>query len=446
MIKHFANTFWRAVGRHLIQTCCVTLLFFILPVFSKPLLPIQHWLSRNNVPVYFVPETQQPMLDVAVAFHAGSIYDGKQYGLANLTAQMLKEGAGNQTAEQVAESFDNIGAQFSVGVDKGMAVFNLRALTDPTSLQTALSTLHLLLTKATFPQAALDRLKQRTFVGLQANQQSPSAVVSKIFLKTLYGNSPYAHLTAGEADTVKTVMRTNLKKFYRQYYVASNAFIVLVGDVSLAEAKNITEQLLKGMPEGKPAKPTQAKVLPHEAETKNINMLVPQTAILIGNVAIARNNGAYFPLMLGNYILGAGMSSRLFKIVREQQGLSYNVSSGFLTWEIPGPFLINLQTKNQSAKQAITSVKDVVGQYVKQGPTEQELKAAKQYLSNGLAMQFSTNNDILSAVINLAYYGLPLNYYDRYLRKINAVTQKQITQAFKQYVNPKEFVVVSVGG
>jgi zinc protease len=433
MIKFFLNGFVLSV-------------FGMGVVFAKPMINVQYWQAKNNVPVYFVSEPQLPMVDVAVVFRAGSAHDAKQYGVAGFVASMLDQGAGKQDAEAIAGSFDKVGAKFETDVDEGMTVVSLRSLVSPTLRDPALNTFRLLLTKANFPQEALARIRQQKLVELQAEAQSAPKRAYKAFIQTVYAGTPYAHLAIGEPKTIAAITQADLSRFYHRYYVASNAFIVMVGDLRLAQAKQIADWLTANLPAGHPANVPKLKKASASAVVKAIQMSLPQTAIVMGGVGIARNNSDYFPLLLSNYILGGGMQSRLFKAVREQQGLSYNVSSQFTTWQVPGPFLFKLQTKNQSTGKAIDLVRQVVGDYVKKGPSAQELAEAKQYFSNSFALQFSSNAAILSKVIYLVYFKLPLDYYDHYLDQINSVKLRDVSCALKKHINVGALTTVSAGG
>jgi zinc protease len=171
-----------------------------------------------------------------------------------------------------------------------------------------------------------------------------------------------------------------------------------------------------------------------------------QAHVLMGQVGIARNDPRYFPLLVGNYILGGGgFVSRLTDQVREKRGLSYSVSSSFYPELQAGPFTIGLQTRKDQARQALQVVRDVLGDFVAHGPTPDELQAAKDNLMGGFALRIDNNKKLLDNVANMAWYGLPLDYLQTWTQSVQAVSVESIHEAFKSVLNPERMVTVIVG-
>src|SRR3990167_9237128 len=216
----------------------VWLIFFTFPIVahaSTSVLNIQHWKTHNGADVYFVHEPEIPIVDVAVIFAAGSAYDGTQWGIASFVNSMLNEGTASQTADQIADTLDSVGAIVDGAVDRDMAIVTLRTLTTPKYLKIALSTFSDLLAHSHFPREAFDRVKQQTLASIKQSEQSPSRVAMKAFYRSLYGEYPYAHPTEGTLHTVNTFTSAEIKTFYKRYYVANNADVVIVGDVTRAQ-------------------------------------------------------------------------------------------------------------------------------------------------------------------------------------------------------------------
>ena len=412
---------------------------------EKPMVKIQHWKTQNGVPVYFVQAKEIPMLDLSVIFDAGSSRDGNFSGVANFTSGMLNEGTKTLNANQIAEQFDDVGANFGSSAGRDMANVSLRSLTAGKYLQPALTTFANVLSGSNFPEKAFERVKKQILVGLQRQQQQPGSIASKAFYKALYGNQPYGHPVSGSTDSVNKITRGDLENFYKQYYVAHNAIVVMVGNLSKSQAEVIAQQVVAGLPEGQKASPLPlAKA--NTGEVEHISFPSEQTHVAIGQVGINRKNPDYFPLLVGNYILGGGsLVSRLFNQVRDKQGLAYSVYSNFSRLRERGPFVIRLQTRNAKAENAIEITQQVVGNFITKGPTAKELDAAKKNIIGSFPLGIASNASIMGNVANIAYYHLPLDYLDTYVKKINAVTIKQIKLAFQKYLHPESFVIVTVG-
>ena len=211
---------------------------------------IENWTTPNGVRVYFIPLNDLPIVNLHIAFKAGSAYDKDKWGLAAMTNSLLNDGAESLNADQIAENFENVGAQYSSDVDRDMAVLSLRSLSDKDYLKPALQTLTSVLQKPTFPQKAFLRTQKQFLTSIKAEKQSPSTMATNAFYKTLYGKHPYAHSVNGTKDTISKLNTEQLKQFYQHYYVANNAVIVLAGDLKRREAKRIAQQLTDSLPTG----------------------------------------------------------------------------------------------------------------------------------------------------------------------------------------------------
>ena len=433
--------------------CCLLFTIFIafMSSFSfaankKPVLNIQHWTTPNGAHVYFVRAPEIPMVDVQVDFAVGSAYDGKSWGLASFVNSMLNEGTSKQSANQIAKVLDSVGAQVSGSVNRDMAVFSLRTLVEPAYLKKALATYTSILTQSSFPEKAFLRVKNLTLASIQSQQQSPRTVAVDAFYHAVYGTFPYAHASMGTMATVSALTPAQAKQFYGQYYVARNADVVIVGDVTRLQAQAIANQVVKPLPEGKSVSTLVRAKNTGKSTIQHIAFPSTQNTIMLGQVGVTRTNPHYFPLIVGNRILGGSpLTSILFEQVRNERGLTYGVTSQFVPLQYRGPFVIALQTRAAQANDALKVVRQVLNQFIKQGPTQPQLEAAKQNMLGSFPLLLSTNQSILANVTNIAFYHLPLDYLDNYRDRIRAVTAKQVKQAFQETLDPKQMKTVMVG-
>ncbi len=408
---------------------------------------IQQWSTTKGSKVLFVASPEIPMLDVRVVFAAGSARDAQQPGVAQLTSALLMSGAGNWNADQIASRLENIGAVVSTGADRDMATLSLRSLTDADQLKIALETASVILSKPTFPIADVERDKNRLLLGIKAKQQSPGDIAADAFYAAIYGTHAYASPEEGVAESVQKLKAKDLQAFHQQYYVAKNALVVLVGDVSRAQAEAIAEQLTQGLATG-----TKAAALPTVANKvanleKRIAMPTAQTHILLGQAIVARNDPDYFALYVGNHILGgSGFASRLMQSIREDRGLAYSVYSYFAPMAVAGPFTAGMQTRNDQAEAAIALMREQIKKFVEQGPTEKELEKSIQNITSGFALRIDSNKERIGYLAMMGFYDVPLDYLNTFNEKIRAVTVTDIRDAFTRRVHPEQLALVIVGG
>ncbi len=427
----------------------IFLLSCILLTFSQITLAaakIEHWQTMGGSRVYYVHTEGLPMADIQVVFNAGSASDGQQFGLSALTADLLDTGAGKWNADEIAQRFESVGAQFGVSSSMDTTTVSLRTLTDKTLFDKALETMQVILTKPAFNQADFKREQRRTLSGLKQQEESPAALASIAFYNALYGTHPYAHPESGVIKTVSAFKAADIRHFYQKSYVADNAIVVIVGALSKQQAEQTAEQLLAGLPLGKRPETLPDVAMPLKATQQHIEFPSSQTHVLVGLPGSYRKDPDYFNLYVGNHILGgSGLVSKLFDEIRENRGLAYSASSNFMPMLKPGPFLISLQTRNDQTAQALQVLNQTLADFINKGPTEVELTAAKKNITGGFAMRFDTNKELAGYVAMIGFYEMPLDYLDTFQQKTEQVTVASITDAFKRRVNPQLLQTITVG-
>jgi zinc protease len=408
---------------------------------------IEYWQTPQGSRVYYVHTEGLPMVDIQVAFDAGSARDEYQFGLAALTSTLLDTGAGQWNADEIAQRFESVGAQFGTSISRDMASASLRTLTDKPLFDKALETMQVILARPSFNEADFQREKNRTLAGLKQQEESPSELAGIAFYNALYGDHPYAHPTSGVILTVSGFEAQDLRNFYQKYYVAANAMVVIVGDLSRRQAEKTAEDLLAGLPAGQKPEPLPEVTMPLEATQKHIEFPSSQTHVLVGMPGTYRKDADYFTLYVGNHILGgSGLVSKLFDEVREKRGLAYSANSYFSPMFRKGPFTISLQTRNDQTQQALEVLNKTLADFIAQGPTEAELVAAKKNITGGFAMRFDTNKELANYVAMIGFYEMPLDYLDTFQQNIEQVTVASITDAFKRRIDPQLMQTITVGG
>lgn len=428
-------------------------LFLIVSlILSNPLLgqasvfKTQKWQTSKGSAVVFYQAKEVPMLDISVAFAAGSAYDDKSFGLSALTTNLLNEGNGRLDASEIAEKLAETGAQYGSETSRDMSIFRLKTLTSEQALKQSVDTFALILNKPNFTQDAFNREKNQLLFAITQAQQSPEEVANNTFFSNLYHNHPYGHPVNGSLESIKAINAWQVRNFYKQYYVAANAVIVMVGAIDTEKAHELAEQLTASLPKGIPA-PAVAKAPPlAAAETIHVKFPSSQTMLRLGQIGTTHEDLEYFPLMVGNYILGGGaLVSRLSQEVREKRGLTYGVYSQFIPMPGNGLFIIGLSTKNNKASTALDVTRETLANFLQKGPTEEELAAAKQYLTGSFPLSLANNSSIAGMLLRMAFYKLPEDYLDTYVAHIESVSVEDIKKAFDKHIQMDKMLLVSVG-
>nr|WP_143072004.1 pitrilysin family protein [Nitrosospira briensis] len=423
--------------------------FLLLGMYSQwalATLPIQHWQASSGAQVYFVESRELPILDVSVDFSAGSSTDTPdKSGRAGLTLYLLTLGAGGLTEDQISRSIADVGAQLGAHFDEDRAGVTLRTLSSERERSQALDILARVIQQPAFDINVLEREKARIVSGLREADTKPGTIADRTLMKMLYGSHPYGLRGSGEVDTVSALQRKDLVDLHRSRYSGTDAVVSIMGNVSRAEAAAIAESLTRELTREK-AGHDVPEVTPPVADTKRISHPATQSHILLAYPGLRRDDPDYFPLLVGNHILGGGgFTSRLMEEIRQKRGLAYSVHSHFSPLKEQGPFEIGLQTRKEQSEEALTLTRKVLSDFVAGGPTEKELVEARQNIIGSFPLRIDSNKKIIGYLAMIGFYKLPLSYLDDYVKAVAKVTVAQVKEAFQQRINPAGMVAVVVG-
>lgn len=422
-----------------ISLCFVCSVGFAVPT-------IQHWETENGAQVYFVPTNGLPILDAQLVFDAGSARDGFNKGLAALTSGLLDQGAAGLSAQDISEQMENVGAQLSTSTSRDFTSIAYRSLTDKKALTASWAVLKKVLNEPEFPAKDFKREKDRTLLGIKRRQESPGTLAQLALFQTMYKGHPYSSAIQGEKNTVESIQASDLKGFYKKYYVAKNLIVTLVGGVTREQAEQLVNGLVGGLPVGEKALPIQPVTIIDKGLTVHKEFSSQQTHLMYSLPVLTHNDADYFALYVGNHILGgSGFSSRIVKEIREERGLAYSAYTYFRPMIQKGPFLVGLQTRNEKVAEASSATKHVLKTFIEGGPTEEELEAAKKNITGGFALKLDSNKKLLGNVVSIVASGAPLDYLNTYLQNVSSVTHEQIKEAFQRRVVMGKMVMVTVG-
>jgi zinc protease len=364
-------------------------------------------------------------------------------GLAYLTAKGLLHGTSRRTINQINEQLDFLGASLNSSSGRDYATLSLRVLKK--DLEKGFDLFMEVLTRPIFPEEEIKREIEKTLAAIQSEEDQPEEVAEKAFLKALFLNSPYGHPVEGTKESVPKLNREEVLRFYRSYYRPNNAILTVVGDITGDEIRSKLIPILEKWSVAEIPKVPFVTTFEKEQKTVKINRPITQANIIIGNAGVSRENPDFYALTVMNYILGGGgFASRLMEVIRNKRGLAYSVGSFFDPGKYPGSFQIVLQTKNPSAREAISLSLEQMERIQKELVSEKELEAAKKYLIGSFPMRLDTQGKLANFLSQVEYYGLGLDYPEKYPSLIRSVTREDVLRVAKKYLHPQKYVLVIV--
>lgn len=421
-------------------------------------IPIEHWTQASGVQVYLVQSHSLPMVDVQIDFDAGSRRDpANKIGLARVTAAMASRGIRASGAtpgldeNQLGEAWADLGASFGSSAGNDGLGFSLRSLTYPDLLPKVVQLAARQLAEPAFDLGNWIREREQLVASIKEADTRPATVAAKAFSQAVFGTHSYGHrMTEASLSTISV---HDMRAMYDQSIKACRAKVSIVGAVTRAQADGLVAGLFARLGGGQtatacPAAPSMPEVA--ALVQPSVPQMIPfdsaQAHVLIGQPGVRRSDPDFLALTVGNYVLGGGgFVSRLYAEVREKRGLSYSVYSYFAPGLHAGAFTVGLQTRPDQAAQAVALSRDVVARFVRDGPTEQELQAAKSNLIGGFALRLDSNRKLLDNVANIAWNGLPLDYLDTWTQSVEAITVSDVQAAFLRVLRPETMVTVVVG-
>jgi zinc protease len=418
------------------------------------ILPIEKLDSYKGAKVFLVQTKALPMVDIEISIDAGDRYDpSNKSGLADMAAGLMNYGArgdkGVLTEAQIADEIADLGASIGVSAGGERAIMRIRSLSRKDLRDRAVQLAATMLSSPLYDAKILEREKQRSITNLLEAETKPEFVLDRRFKKSVYGNYPLGN--SSSVKSVSSVTVSDLMQFHKTFYRGDRIIISIVGDVDRVQAAEIAQRLLKKLPQSGPAiaaLPTLGRSPIEGLSEREIQIPFDsqQAHIVMGMTAIARNNPDYFPLLVGNYVLGGGgFVSRLMSEVREKRGLAYSVFSYFAPGKDTGIFQAGLQTKNDQATLALEVLSSTIAKFIADGPAVSELVAAKSNLVNGYPLRIDNNHKLLDNVSSIAWNDLPIDTMEIWTKQVEAVTLEQVTVAFQKYLAMDRMKIVVLG-
>lgn len=397
----------------------------------------------DNTPVYFQESQSLPMLDIQLNFRAGSAFDEKLNGLADLAVSMFATKTQISSEQELINKITDIGVSIHAETTKEFFNIKIRSLNDSEIIKKTIKILNEIFTVPDFDRSILEREKVQTLTHINYLNQQPNYLASLEFSKNIFANNPYSHPVIGYENSVKNINIKDIEEFFNKYICANNANICIVGAIESDQAKDISQQILDSLSKGNKNNSVYSQ---QKNDTKVIKKAFDskQTSILMGHQLLLEiNDPLYFPLKLGNEILGGGgLNSLLFNKVREELGLVYNIGSNANLNPDYGSFVISAQTSNP--KLALETINDVYSDFIKNILDDKTLENSKKHIEGTHLLSSVKNSSKLNMLSSIANKDLPLDFFDTYVENINNVTATQIYDSFLQ-IQQNKFITVMVG-
>ncbi len=408
--------------------------------------PVERTLP-NGLKLVIVEQHELPVVDIALVVRSGAEADPKdKKGLATLTANLLDEGAGAYDALGLAEQigFLAIGLGTSAGFDQSTVSLH----TTRATLDSAAALMADVVLRPTFAAKEFDRIKSERLTSLLQESDRGPVMADRAFAAIVYGEDhPYGNTTAGTREAVESITRDDVVNFWKSVYRPDNATLVIVGDLSVANAEALAKRAFGGWTSGA-ATAAVAAVKAPAPQARTIYIVdkpkAAQSSFRIGSVGVARSTKDYYPLMVMNTALGGSFTSRLNANLRETKGYTYGASSGFAMRREEGPFVARAEVVAAKTDSALIEFMKEFDAIRKPLPAE-ELAKTKRYLQLGYADRFESTGDIASQIAALVPYGLPLSTLGAYERGMGAVTAADVQRVATRYLDPSKLAIVIAG-
>lgn len=406
--------------------------------------PVERMVLPNHLVLLVCEEHSLPFVTFQLLINSGSRQDPSgQEGLANLTARGLLLGTLNRSANTINEEVDFMGASLNASVSKDVATLSLRVLKK--DLDKGFDLFMETLRRPAFPEDEIRREIEKTLAAIQSGEENPGEVARKEFQKALFLKSPYGHPIEGTKESVPWLKRESALRFYQTYYHPNNSILAVVGAITIEEIKKKIIPYLIQWPMAEIPRVPFTGGFAKERKMIKIDRGITQANIVLGHAGISRDNTDFYPFTVMNYILGGGgFTSRLVEEIRIKRGLAYSVTSYFDAGKYPGSFQIVLQTKNSSAREAISIALQQMERIRKESVSEKELEGAKKYLIGSFPLRLDTQAKVASFITTVEYHGLGLDYVSRYRSLIQSVTREDVLRVARKYLFPEKSILAVV--
>lgn len=397
----------------------------MMPLASTPshaAAKIQHLTSPGGIEAWFVQDATVPLIAMEYAFGGGATQDPPdKAGVGNLVADLLDEGSGDLDSKTFHERLDRRAIELSFTSTRDSFRGSLRMLKD--NKDEAFDLLRMALTSPHFDSTDVERIRAQVLSGLRRDTTNPTSLASRKFLEIAFGDHPYGRQANGTLESVPKIGVADLKDYVHRVLARDTLRIAVVGDVDPATLGQLLDKTFGGLPAKASLTPVPDIEAAKPPQRAFIPLDVPQTVVTFGGPGFKRNDPNFMAAYVVNHILGGGgLSSRLYKEVREKRGLAYSVYESLLWMEHSAVFIGNTGTRADRAGDTVEALNKEIRRIAEDGPTQRELDEAKSYLKGSQMLALDTSSKLASALLQYQLDKLPIDYIEKRNAIVDAVT------------------------
>jgi len=395
----------------------------------------------NGLKVFVVKNTKLPRVSFTLVLERDPILEGDKAGMSGFVGEMMMGGTKNRTKDQLDQEIDFIGASLSAS-STSMYASSLKK-----HQAKVLELMADVLYNPVFPQEELDKLKKQSLTGLAQSKDNPNAISSRLAAAVVFGKDhPYGEMES-EA-TINNITVEDVKSYYSTFFKPNIAYLAIVGDMDKAEAEKVVKQYFGTWSKGEV--PTFTYPVPERASKRAVALVDRSSSVqsvinLTQPVQMKIGDPDYISSRLLNQILGGGSASRLFMNLREDKGYTYGAYSSIGANKLVATISANASVRTEVTDSAVYEFIHEIQNLVENGVTEEELAKAKAELSGSFGRSLEQPATVANFALNIERYGLPKDYYETYLQKLNAFTVADINATAKRLIEPDKFVITTVG-
>jgi zinc protease len=406
---------------------------------------VRQVLSPGGIEAWHVESHIVPLIALAFTFEGGAAQDPRaKPGVAHMMARLLDEGAGPYSSDAFQERLAGRAIELSFNAGPDALGGSLKALVKHSD--EAFELLRLALCEPRFDDDAIERVRAQTIAGLRYQANDPGVVATKRFFAEAFPGHPYGHPTAGTIDSVETVTRDDLVKLHRATVARGRVKIAAVGAIGAEALSTVLDEVFAKLPKPRRLAPVPPTRIAGRGARVVIDLDVPQSVIRFGTEGVTWRDPDFVPAYVLNHILGGGaFTSRLFQEVREKRGLAYSVGTSLVSYRAAAMTWGFTATKNERVAECIAVIEAEMRRLKDEGPTDAELRKAKNYLTGSYALGFDTSTKIAHQLAQIAFEGLGVDYIARRNGLVAAVTQADIARAAERTIGDGKMLVVVAG-
>jgi zinc protease len=415
---------------------------FALPAHA---VTIEEVKTAHGITAWLVEDHSVPVISMDVAFRGGAALDPQEKaGLANFTADLLDEGAGDLDSTAYQSKVEDLSASLTFDVSQDMFAAHMRTLS--ANAASVFDLLRLSFTAPRFDEAPVARVRAHIIDGLASAEKQPNAIAARLWWKNGFADHPYARSVRGTKDSVAAISTDDMRAMMRDRFGKDMMVIGVVGDITPAKLKDLLDSTFGALPDHAAAGATVETQERAPGEVKVVTMPIPQSVVIFGENGIKRNDPDWYTaLVVMNILSSGGLTSRVALEVREQRGLAYSVSASLNPLQHAGVIIGQVGSQNARVAQAIDVIRDVWKRMHDDGPTAKELTDSKTYLTGSFPLSLDSTGQIAATLVSIQFDHLGIDYLNRRAALIDKVTLADAKRVAKRLLDPAMLSFVVVG-